>query len=250
MAKSALVTTGNGALPEMSDELLELAAAAGPQGVSQAPGDQQLSMITLFQSNSPQVDKRSPSYINGAEPGNFRFRGAPIEVRDGVIGFQAIVCDYQHVWNEWGAHRGDGLRGVHFQKPVDAVQKTVDDFDRPQWVRPGSNNVVQECRQLFVLVDGKPFLMPFTGSGHQVVRILQTTLNQFTHPKTGRVLPAFAHKFLVTSRAARNAKGSWFLPQFTRLGFATVAELKAGQELYQVVQRGAYKLEALSTDAA
>jgi hypothetical protein len=250
LKNSAVLTTGGGALPELPDELADLAAADGPQGVSQAPADQLLAMITTLQPNSSRVNKRSPDYLPDAEAGSFHFRGAAIEVRDGVTGFQCVVCHYGHLWNEWGPVLGAGLQAVHLERPADAVMRTVADADKPQWVRPGSGNVLQDCRQLIVLVTGKAYMMPFHGSGHAVVRQLQTLFNQFTHPKTGRPLPVYAHKFQVKSVARSNSKGHWFLPSFVRLGFTTLPEYQAGRELYRVVQRGAYRLEAFGPDAA
>jgi hypothetical protein len=247
---SALTPIGGAALPTVPDELLEVTAADGPLGVSQDPIDQLLFYILLFQTNSPQVDKFSPNYVAGAGPGAIWFRGDVIEVRDGVVGFEAIVCHYLRVWNIWGPVRGSGLQGKLLAPPpaAEVEMRQLPDSTRPQLVFRDSGNVLQECRELYVLVNGRPYVMPFHGSGHRTVKQLQMTLSQYLHPKTQRALPAYAHKFLVQTTPMSNGKGRWFGFKFTRRGFTTVAEYEAGRELYRAIARGAYRVE--QSDAA
>jgi hypothetical protein len=250
--KAAIVPLSGTPMPAVPDELLGLTGADGPLGVSQDAGDQLLPMILALQNNSPQTDKFSPSYISGAEASAFWFRGDVIEVRDGGIGFEAIVCNYRRLWNVWGPVRGSGLQTRLLEPPPAAAveMRKVPDSTRPQLVFRDSGNTIQECRELYLLVAGRPYAMPFHGSGHQTVKQLQTTLNQYLHPKTQRALPAYAHRFLVQTTPKANSLGRWFGVKFTRRGFTTVPEYEAGRELYRTIERGTYRVDANATQDA
>jgi hypothetical protein len=72
------------------------------------------------------------------------------------------------------------------------------------------------------------------------------------HPQTGDVLPAFAHRYLLTSTPVENAKGRWFSIRFADRGPVSLAELEAGNTLFEAVTRGVVRGEApgLESEAA
>lgn len=100
-------------LTTMSNELLAATELDSGDAFRPDPADLILPLITVFQSNSPGIDKRSPDYIAGAEAGCFHFRNDLIPICDGVVGFDAIPVWEEKLWLEWGQTRGSGLFGRH-----------------------------------------------------------------------------------------------------------------------------------------
>jgi hypothetical protein len=100
--KLEIVTANSDALPAVPDDLLEITKQDAGLGASTDPADRLLPVITTLQSNSKVCDKRSPSYIPGAEPGAFHFHNDLIPIRDGVTGFICTPCGSQRSYLEWG----------------------------------------------------------------------------------------------------------------------------------------------------
>jgi hypothetical protein len=241
---TAMVPLSGEASPVVPDDLLDVTARDAGLGVSTDPADQILPLITVLQTNSPAVDKRSPDYIDRAEPGCFRFRGDLIEIRDGVAGFTCIPCAMQSVWLEWGPNRGSGLFGRHLKEPDDVEVREEDGLR----VRRGSGNVLQHVREFYILVDGKPHVLSFHGTGHITARKWQSHFHQFRHPKTGGLLPAYARKYRITTVARSNASGRWFAVKFEDRGWVSKAEYEAGPALHEVIARGTYRVELSAAD--
>ena len=245
---TALVPLSGEASPVVPDDLLDVTARDAGLGVSTDPADQILPLITVLQNNSPVVDKRSADHIAGAEAGCFRFRGDLIEIRDGVAGFTCIPCAMRIVWLEWGPARGSGLFGRHPKRPDDVDVRQEDGAKWPLLVRRGSGNVLQETREFYILVDGKPYVLSFHGTGHTTARKWQSHFHQFRHPKTGGLLPAYARKYRITTVAQSNASGRWFAVKFEDLGWVSKAEYEAGRGLHEVIARGTYRVELSAAD--
>ena len=223
-------------LPSIPDDMLEITAQDAGLGVSTDPDDQILPLITVLQTNSPITDKRSTDYIAGAEAGAFWFRGDLIPIRDGVIGFDAIPCGMLTVWNEWGPTRGSGLFGRHPKQPDDVELRAnqEDGGKRPQLIRR-NGNVVQQAREFYLLVDGKPYCLPFHGTGHTTAKRWQAYMAQLRHPKTNGVLPSYTHRYLLTTTSQNNALGRWFGVKFEDRGAVSLPEFQAARALHAII---------------
>jgi hypothetical protein len=68
--------------------------------------------------------------------------------------------------------------------------------------------------------------------------------HQFRHPKTGDILPAFTHKYRLTTVPQSNASGKWFGLKFSDIGLVTVPEYRMASALFEAVKSGAKKAEA------
>ena len=64
-----------------------------------------------------------------------------------------------------------------------------EDGKRPLLVRRGTNNVLQEVREFYILNDLKPYVFSFHGTGHTTAKRWLTHISQLQHPKTGAILP-------------------------------------------------------------
>jgi hypothetical protein len=251
MSKREIVPASGDTLPAVPDELLDITAQDAGLGSSPDPQDRLLPLITVLQSNSPICDKRSPSHIAGAEPGNFHFRNDLIPIRDGLTGFICIPCGLQRVWLEWGPTRGSGLFGRHLQQLNNLIPRQSDDGGRVNMVRPDNGNVIQEVREAFILVGGKPYVLSFHGTGHTVARMWHTMMDQVLHPKTGKPMPVCAQRYQVTTINKSNSKGSWFIPKVEFRDFvATRAEYDNAKQFVEIVKRGTYRIDMSTADAS
>jgi hypothetical protein len=78
----------------------------------------------------------------------------------------------------------------------------------------------------------------------------QTHFGQFLHPKTGKPLPSFARKYLLTTTPDSNDLGRWFAIRFVDKGWVSPAEYEAARALREVVARGAYRVEVSGATTA
>jgi hypothetical protein len=245
-------------LATMSDEMLAATAEDAGAGISENFGDFLLPMITVLQSNSPQVDTRSSTYIKDAVAGAFWARNDLVPIRDGVAGFDCIPLKMEDVFVEWGPQRGSGGPfGRHPKLPADAEQRisTEDGHKKKVWVRGDSGNVLQEAREWYISVDNKLYLLPMHGSGHSVARRWQTLMAQFRHPQTGDTMPAYSRKYHLSTIGQSNSMGRWFNIKVEDRGLISMPEYRAARELYLIVKRGAFRIDtsdtaALTSDAA
>jgi hypothetical protein len=213
--------------------------------------DQLIPLIYLLQQGSPQVDKRGNKYMQDAEPGDFFLRTALNPIRSGLTGIEVQPCEMLRKWIEFLPNRG-GYVTEHDRPPADLESRISSEngIEKIVQVRRSNNNIIQDTRQFFVLVEGKAYALPCKGTGHTFAKEWQTHFHQLLHPQTGGLLPAWAHKYLLTTVPAANGKGKWFGLKFADLGpVPTLGEYDAGRRFHQAVTRGAVRGEAPSLDS-
>jgi hypothetical protein len=242
--KLEIVTASSVASLELANDLLEITKQDAGLGSSPDPQDRLLPLITVLQTNSPICDKRSPNHIAGAEPGNFWFRNDLIPIRDGLTGFLCTPCGMQRVWLEWGPVRGSGLFGRHPEQPKNVTMRPSEDGGRMIMVRADNGNTIQETREVFMIVDGKPYVFSVHGTAHTAVRMWQSLIDQVRHPQSGGPMPACAQIYNVTTIPRSNPKGNWFNPKAEFRGFVpTRAEYDFAKEFAEIVKRGTYRVD-------
>jgi hypothetical protein len=231
-------------------ELQQLAQQDSGMGVSDAFADQLTPIIAVLQVNSPQVDLRGADYVADAEPGMFWLRNSDPPIRQWL---DCICCGMLHVITEWQPDRA-GFVGRHAALPDD-VEITVDSSSgRQSYVRRGSRNVLLDTRETYFAIDGTLHMLPATGTKHTFVRALETFFNQQRNPKTGSVLPSFAHLLRLSTMPRSNAKGRWFDIKFEtirgndgRRVWPSLAQYQKAKELTEGVERGLPLLASGST---
>lgn len=232
-------------LPAEQDEYLALTEQYAERGVSFKAEDQLLPLIYVLQSMSPQVDKRGDSYIEGAEPGDFWLRSDLHPIRNGEEGIAAVPVDMFRTWIEWLPNRG-GFVARHNEPPADMVARMVrgdDGRERTAMVR-GNGNLIVDTREFYIMVDGYPYVFPCSSTKHTFAKQWQTMFHRFKHPKTGKIMPAFAHKYLLTTVPQSNALGKWFGLKFADLGASSLGEIKDSIAFSEAVVKGERKAEA------
>jgi hypothetical protein len=241
-------TTAAAPLPSSASppaELLDKMAADAGRGVSQKAEDQLIPLIYILQQNSPQVDKRGPEYIEDAEPGHFYLPTARDQIRDGEKGIVVIPSEMVRSCIEWQPQRR-GFVARHDAMPTDTESRVVQDVDgssKRSLVRP-NGNIVVDTREFYVVVEGRPYLLPCYSTRHKFARAWQSYFHNFQHPKTGGMLPSFARQYRLTTGLQDNAMGRWFGLKFEDLGWVSAADYARGRALSELVASGAQRVEA------
>jgi hypothetical protein len=154
-------------------------------------------------------------------------------------------------WVEFLPSRG-GYVTEHDAPPADIESRISSEngIEKIVQVRKSNGHTIQDTREFYLLIEGQPFAFGCNSTKHTFAREWTTYQNRLLHPNTGGVLPAWSHKYLLTSTRAENAKGKWFGLKFTDMGPVTGAEYAIGRQLHLAVKGGAVRGEAPTVDAA
>jgi hypothetical protein len=141
----------------------------------------------------------------------------------------------------WRPQR-QGFLARYLQEPEGLVETTErDENGRTQPVMKLDDNVVVPSRDIFLLVADEqgqwsPFVMFCTSTFHTFARGWNTYWRQLRHPKTGNVMPCYAHKYLLTTTRRSNSLGKWYVPKYQDLGLVTdTAVFNLARELNRVI---------------
>ena len=165
-------------------------------------------------------------------------RGAQQKICKGTEGVVAIHCGMRHVQVEWLPAR-QGYVCTHDKVPGDAKRHIVKDggFEKSVLVRP-NGNVVEDTRQICMLISHEPFLLACSSTMHKFARTWNSYFLQFRHPQSGAIFPSFARRYRLTTVPMSNAKGHWFTLAFTDEGWTPPAEYQIARALADIVERG------------
>ena len=226
------------------DDMLEVTAQDAGLGVSFDPADQLLPLIYVLQGLSPQVNKRGEGYVEGAEPGHFWLRGAILPIRSGVDGIRAIPCGMKRCWIEWLPDR-QGFVGRHDDAPKGMEPRKVrGDDGAERSVLMLGDNLIQDTREFYIMVEGHPYVLPCSSTKHKFAREWTSYFHQMIHPETGQVMPSASQLYNLTTIPQSNAKGDWFGLKFQFLGFVPRPVYDHAKAFWNAVKRGERRAEA------
>jgi hypothetical protein len=166
-------------------------------------------LVKILQSGSPEVNKRSPDYVENATPGSFLFRTPSPFVRDGVAGVSVIVACADIVEIEWRANR-QGFAALHHKRPADAFGQ--DTGRKVQYFRENGNEVVRTGR-FFFLLEGTTYEFDVKSTAFNFFDKLNARFDYYQDDKESPY-PCYARRYLLQTEPASNALGSWFAPVF------------------------------------
>lgn len=228
-----------------NEELDNLLGEYSGAGTSADTAHITIPLIYVLQTNSPQVNKRNPLYVNGAEPGDLWLRNAAEPIVKGTTGVPFQPCHLVWVWVEWRPER-QGFVTTHVSRPPDAKQVLEDpndDQSKPVWVRPNGNLVIETC-YVYGLINGdQPYVIPLSSSGYRVAKDWNTDMRNRKH--NGKPLPVFGTKYNLTTVLRSNNKGEWFTLGFSFIPVLPPAEeVRHGLDLFKAISSGEKKAEA------
>jgi hypothetical protein len=233
--------------------LMQYAQEDAGKGVSTKASDNLVPLIYVLHPLSPQVDKRSNSYIEGAEGGDIWLRNAPpgMEIVKGEVGILVQPCYFYKDVVEWvprleGGGGGQGFIGRHAVEDPKNVPGAIQQPDNVNhWTTADGEHDLVETRNHAVLVyiDGRvlPYLIPFTSTGHGVSRAWMSKINDKIITEgdaKGKPYPSYAYLYRLTTEQRDNKKGKWFsfVPQDER--WTTSEEYLVGRKLHAQFKSG------------
>jgi hypothetical protein len=170
MAKQSTAVAPRRAAGVPAGALAKRMTSAGGKGVSTAQEDNLVPLIYILQDNSPQVKKKDPAYIEGAEAGAIWLRNAPNPIVPGEEGIWFQPCYFSKEFVEWVPRKkGGGIVGRHQEMPKNAQLKENDEGNEV-WTLPNGNECVETRYHIgYVLREGSaplPYTIPLKGTGH------------------------------------------------------------------------------------
>lgn len=248
--QKAVAVRPTSALP---DFLQEVAQEDAGKGTSQLAADNLVPLIYLLQTNSPQVNKRNPAYVEGAEAGHIWLRNSAIGTVDGEEGILFQPCYFTADWVEWLPARG-GYAGRHDGGPdeppahLNAIEKEIEEDGniKKRWVLPNGNIVVYTRYHIgYVVMEDTvlPYVIPLSSTGHTVSRGWMTMMN--TKKITGgKPAPSWACLYRIKTKFTSNAQGEWFKFEVTDAGWVnSLADYERGRALNESFVSGEKKID-------
>lgn len=230
----ALAAVNNKQLAGLED-LLVADAGSGMENMDR--NDLAIPRIAILQSTSTQIDKRDPTYIEGASPGDI-FDNIDFTLYDGSEGFEALIVSYRLTHLEWIPRtKGSGFVADHGE---DAGCLTRCKQAEGKFVTPEGNEIVQTAEYFLMLLpadggDPRQVVLSMSSTQLKHSRRLNTLMKMYMipHPKEeGRRInaPSFYRTYKFTTGPEKNEKGSWF-GWVIEPGPDTLT-MKDGQQLY------------------
>lgn len=228
------------AVAGFSDDMMAEAAELGGAGRTKGVDDNVVPFLSLLQDMSPEVKKRDPEYVDGAEPGFILNKATrQLYTPDGGVLVQPWATD--RCINEWiPRENGGGFQGRHplIGSPEDTM-KALGAVERPDpkdpkkkdWILPNGNQLI-DTRYVYVNVieverdgDGKivgiksasPAVISFSSTGHTSAKKWSTLRNNSVLPN-GAEHPIWFRMYRMVSKPAKNTKGDYFVTDFLDLG--------------------------------
>ena len=185
--------------------------------------DLAIPFLRILSDTSPQVKKRDPLYIEGAESGMI-YNTLTKEIYSGSDGVSVIPCAYQRQYIEW-MDRGKGTGAPVNIYPAESniLSKTTRDDQRKDRLENG--NYIEDTANHFCLVLSKD------GTSSQVLVAMKSTQRKKSKRWNSLMLglkmkgskglftpPSYSHVYLLKTIAESNDLGEWFGWDISRVG--------------------------------
>ena len=232
--------------PAMLMELPEGAVEGTGLGISNEAADNLVPLVAILQPLSPEVDRTSDKYVDGAEPGTILLRSDPVDPKvDGAIGLLFQRCGFQRVWIEW-VDRDKGGGFVARYADVNGRPDCPDDLEKDGYGfrNKRSGNLISNHHNHVGYVLGRgqpqPYMISYKGAGISESRTwMSLTPRTIGAKKTDA--PMF--QWLLTAKQKKNSKGRWFdiHPTFKGLvsknGKYDEAQVEMGRQLAKSLEQ-------------
>jgi hypothetical protein len=185
--------------------------------------DLAIPFLRILSDTSPQIKKRDPLYIEGAESGMI-YNTLTKDIFDGEVGVKVIPCAYQRQYIEW-ADRGEGSGAPVNIYPAesDILSKTTRDDQKKD--RLANGNYIEDTANHYCLV------IDNEGTTSQVLIAMKSTQRKKSKRWNSLMLglkmkganglftpPSYSHVYLLKTIAESNNLGEWFGWDITRVG--------------------------------
>jgi hypothetical protein len=222
-------------------------------GSSGAAEDNLIPILRVLQDLSPQVKKRDPEYIEGAEAGMVYLKGQDL-VWPADDGPEFISCHFEKGVVEWVPRSsGGGFVAQYKEMPEFAQEYEDEKSGRTKFRNPENGNELVETRFHFGLLKAnnvwQPAVLSFSSTGHTVSKGWMTQIRAHRHPESGKLYPAWFMRWRLNTVLKQKNDDSWFVmdPQF--VGYVEERETRdAGKALYESVVSGERRADLSEDD--
>lgn len=225
------VTAAVAQLPAGAMAAMEAEAGSG---ISTAAEDNLVPQMYILQAQSPQVLKRNPAYIEGAEAGMIWLRNVPNPLVPGEEGIDFQPCWFERNVVEWvPRNQGGGFVARHqfldSEHGDDAFRKLCERMgahevpdpendQRMRWVLENGHELVDTRYHMGYVyrhnLAPQPFVIPLKGTGHTFSRRWTSGMKGVVARNSeGRmfVLASWGQLWRITTRFNSRASGDWFM---------------------------------------
>jgi hypothetical protein len=227
-------------------------------GVPTKSSDFLIPIAKVLDPKSPEVERRGPSYVKGAEPGDVLIKSGPIPLIKGEVGFLFQLCHIEEAAIEWlpRTRGGGGGGGFVARHPVEALrtakQETAEG-GKIVWINDRGNFLVHTryYTGYMLAADAGPLAMviPFASTGHTVAKGWNLLIaNQVLNGHTADVWMVY---YRLRTRLRTRADQAWYVFEVSNAGpdhptygtptamwAPTPADLARGQTLNREMEAG------------
>jgi|TARA_R100000353_G_scaffold74034_2_gene56574 hypothetical protein len=229
-----------------ADLLDEITASAG-EGTTFDSSEMQIPFIRIIQALSPQVNKKDPAFIDGADQGD-AFNTVTSEFWTGEEGLLVIPCYQETKFLEFVPRESGG----GFMGELEPNNPDIQNTERKgaKEILPNGNELVKSDQHYCLVVgDGgmvQPAIVDMKSSQLKVSRRWKTqiAMQKIRHPKTDALLtPAvYATMWRLNTLQESNDQGTWYNWSVTKHGLVQTKEILSEAKLFrEQVMKGAVK---------
>lgn len=211
----------NGAALSLDTIVQDSESFSGLENINSAD-DLALPFIKVLSQLSPQCNKSSNGYVEGAEPGMI-YNTVSGKLYDGEEGIDVIPCFYKREFIEWG-ERGQGSGA-----PIAIHDASYDINQAPRDAnfqnRLPNGNIIEETANHFILIinaDGhEQALLTMKSTQRKVSRKWNSMMLQVKmQGKDGQSFtpPSYSQVYRLKTIPQSNAKGTWFGWEIFKIG--------------------------------
>lgn len=212
-------------------------------GSSGAAEDNLIPILRVLQDLSPQVKKREPEYIEGAEAGMTFLKGQDL-IWPGDDGPEFINVHFEKGVVEWVSRdSGGGFVAQYPEMPEFAEEYENPKNGRKAYRNPENGNDLIDTRFHFGMlnVNGiwQPCVLTFSSTGHTVSKGWMTQIRAHRHPQSGRLYPSWFMRWQLDTVLKKRNDDSWFVMDPKFVGYVEDRETRdAGKALYESIVAG------------
>ena len=215
---------------ELSTDVLDDIFDSAGEGTVFDASELEIPFIRLAQQLSPQLSKKKPEYIEGAELGSI-YNNVTKECWDGSTGITVIPCYQVTKYLEFvPREQGGGFKGEI--SPSDPILQRTNRVGSKEILPHGNELVKSDQHFVLVLSDDGMFQlavidMKSSALKHSRRWKTQIAMQKIKHPKTGAmVTPAvFATMWKLTSTEDSNDQGEWANWSVEKVGLVSDRDL-------------------------
>lgn len=190
--------------------------------------------LAIMQKGSPQVDKDSDAYVEGAEVGDLMLTTTQ-EIFKDEDGVDIVFCGYRRAFLRWAPRdQGGGFKGELAVDEVAAARANGSIREEDGKLFADDGDLIRDTRIHYVMVvrpDGSftPAVISCSSTQIKKSKMLMTQLQTYraNGPNGSYNPPTFAHIFHAETVAESNDQGNWRGWKFSRVSFV------ASQQLFQ-----------------